>query len=571
MTVAASDQRSAQERPWHLSDALIPTTPQPIDDALAGSRDERNKPSVVMAPRAAPDAQPSAPLWVRILTGKSLTWRLRRVRNRIRLARRGAARRMSRWIRLHPEIRRAATTGTLHQLATDAIRRRSGVGVAGMRRYRPSVEVAGTLSVSVHRRSPLIEQVDVRSVVGSTDRTLVVTRAGPGLLDIRGPIGDLGAVLEPVDVWCWNPATFQHNPPTNAILALHGVVQDGESQRQRLDVAQRARAVVCDPDSRLTGIDRSRLIVQLACAGVPLVGVLEEADIKMIGGDLAAAINSAGVECYLDNRQRELHSLQLRRLARARHSPRGWWTTVGSLSSIGVRTEPSVSVLLPSDRPDDVIDAARSVTRQAGVDVQLAVGLHGAHMPAGLEGQLREVFPGELIVRRFDEDLTLGAVLNELTAAADGDLVSTWDDAAWYDSRHLADLVDALEYSGAGLVGKAAEFVFLETLDLTVRRLETGGERWSNAIEGGTPMLTRAELVETGWAEESCQVGRHLIEMLHGRGIYRCHGFGYVRRHSSPDTSATHNGAASDASLIRQASDQRPGLDLHFAGFEVDS
>lgn len=572
MTATASEQWSAHERPWHLSDALIPGPPQPIVGAPEASGVERKVPAVVAA-RIPPHAPPLAPLWFRILTGKSLAWRLRRGRNRIRRARRRAARRMSHWIRLHPEVRRAAATGTLHQLATDAIRRRSGAGVAGTRRYLRSVDVAATLSMSVPRGSPLIEQVDVRGLAAPSDRELVITRTEAGLLDVRGPIGHVGAVLDPVDVRWWNPSTFQQNPLTNTILDLHTVARDGASPRQRLDVARRARAVACGPDPRLAKVDRARLIVQLACAGVPLVGSLTEADIELIGADLAAVITGAGEDCSLDDRRRELHSLRVRRAALAQHSPRGWWTTVGSLGNIEVGTEPSVSVLLRSNRPDDLIEAARSVARQTGVEVQLIVGLHEAHMTAALEGRLRDVYPWDLIVRRFDEDLTLAAVLNELTAAADGDLVSTWDDADWYESRHLADLVDALEYSGAGMVGKAAEFVFLEALDLMVRRVATGSERWSTEVEGGTLMLTRAELVETGWIGAPFRVERRLIEVVsdRGLGIYRCHGFGYVRRHRSPGTNTTHRRAPSAECLIRQASDQRPGLDLNFAGFEVGS
>jgi hypothetical protein len=231
-----------------------------------------------------------------------------------------------------------------------------------------------------------------------------------------------------------------------------------------------------------------------------------------------------------------------------------------------------VSVLLPSNRPGDVVDAARSVAQQVEVEVQLVVGLHGGHMPADLEGRLADVFPGDLVVRRCDDDLNLGQVMNDLTAAADGDLVSKWDDDDWYETRHLADLVCALEYSGAGMVGKAAEFIYLETLDLTVRRFATGNERWSTTIAGGTLLLTRDELLGVGWAEVPRQVDRRLIEALEarGRGIYRCHGFGYVLRRRSADMAA-HTWTAGDEYFIRQASDQRPGLDLEFAGFELCS
>ena len=45
------------------------------------------------------------------------------------------------------------------------------------------------------------------------------------------------------------------------------------------------------------------------------------------------------------------------------------------------------------------------------------------------------------------------------------------DDDDYYSIEHLWDLVLALEYSGADLVGKAAEFVYLEEIDVTLRQI----------------------------------------------------------------------------------------------------
>ena len=71
-------------------------------------------------------------------------------------------------------------------------------------------------------------------------------------------------------------------------------------------------------------------------------------------------------------------------------------------------------------------------------------------------------------------DRDLGQVLALLGERATGDLVTKWDDDDWYTTEHLLDLVAAMRYSGAGVVGKPAEYVYLSSLDLTLRRFSTG-------------------------------------------------------------------------------------------------
>ena len=58
---------------------------------------------------------------------------------------------------------------------------------------------------------------------------------------------------------------------------------------------------------------------------------------------------------------------------------------------------------------------------------------------------------------RVDGELTLGDALNAGVEASSGELVTKMDDDDYYSTEHLWDLVLALEYSGADLVGKGAE------------------------------------------------------------------------------------------------------------------
>jgi hypothetical protein len=246
----------------------------------------------------------------------------------------------------------------------------------------------------------------------------------------------------------------------------------------------------------------------------------------------------------------ELRSVRLRRLAHDRLWP-------------GPSGRP-VSVLLASNRPDDIGLALQQIWGQDDVDVQIVVGLHGDRWPTGAVTQLGPL-PDGSTVTRFDADLPLGSVLDALAGRADCELLTKWDDDDWYGRDHLADLVRAYDYSGADVVGKAAEFVRLEASDLTIRRFAIGAESYSSTVAGGT-ILTSAEWLRAigGWAPIPRNVDRALLEATRrcGGSSYRTHGFQYVLRRRAGHG---HTWNASDASFIKSSAIRRDGLDLALA------
>jgi hypothetical protein len=118
--------------------------------------------------------------------------------------------------------------------------------------------------------------------------------------------------------------------------------------------------------------------------------------------------------------------------------------------------------------------AARTVAR-------IVAGLAAAGVPAG------SVPATDLPVTVVEAPagLPFGAVLNRMAAVASGTFLAKVDDDDWYGPDHLADLLLAQLYSGADLVGSAPEFVYLEPLDVTIRR-RVGTERFAPFVAGGT-------------------------------------------------------------------------------------
>src|SRR5690606_20895536 len=144
--------------------------------------------------------------------------------------------------------------------------------------------------------------------------------------------------------------------------------------------------------------------------------------------------------CLADLR-REEHSIRLRRLA----APR--------------RAQPLVSVVMATKRPDYVASALDQMARQRGVRAEVLLGLHGF----GID-RVREAVEGcPLPVSWVEADagVPFGEVLNRAAAKAGGDYVTKWDDDDWYGPGHLSDLLMALAYSGADVVGTTGEFFYL--------------------------------------------------------------------------------------------------------------
>lgn len=225
-----------------------------------------------------------------------------------------------------------------------------------------------------------------------------------------------------------------------------------------------------------------------------------------------------------------------------------------------------ISVVLATRRPDDLGVALRMIASQTARPREVLVGLHGAIWEGVPEPTVSDGL--DVSFQRVGDDVSFGRVLTRLSQDASGDFVVKWDDDDWYGTEHLDDLLISADRSGAHLVGKAAEFVRLETCDVTVRRFSDGAESFSRTLAGGTMMIDRTALEHVGWwGDAHRHVDLDLIGSVIARGglIYRGHGFGYLLRRRA----SGHTWNATDAYFLAQSQAQRPGLDLTFAGCDL--
>jgi len=208
----------------------------------------------------------------------------------------------------------------------------------------------------------------------------------------------------------------------------------------------------------------------------------------------------------------------------------------------------SVSALVSSNRPGQVEHVLRTFAAQEGVDAELLLLTHGFEAPpyaAGLAGELGI----RLRLLSAGPDVSLGACLNRLVDAADGDVVAKMDDDDLYGPGYLRDQLAALHYSGADVVGKQAHHMYLEAQDVTVLRFPEREHRFTDFVMGPTLVMGRDVAASHPFpdvrrGEDTALLGGIVAD---GLSVYACDRFGFVQVRSA---SRRHTWGASAAELL---------------------
>ncbi|MFY1673528.1 glycosyltransferase [Plantactinospora sp. WMMB334] len=228
----------------------------------------------------------------------------------------------------------------------------------------------------------------------------------------------------------------------------------------------------------------------------------------------------------------EVRAVRQRRAALRRHARGFALPRLAAATFPGLGALPSVSVLLVTRRLEHVLDAVRAVAAQTYPELEIVLCLHGVGLPAGLRRRLAG-YGRPVEVVEVPAGRSFGEALVAATARARGTLVTKFDDDDTYGPEHVWDLVLARHHSGATMVGKAAEFVHLGALDITVRRDAGAPESFAPIVAGGTILIGRGDLAEVGgWRPVPRSVDRGLIDRVRRAGglVYRTHPLGYVYR-----------------------------------------
>lgn len=287
---------------------------------------------------------------------------------------------------------------------------------------------------------------------------------------------------------------------------------------------------------------------------------------EFLGEDLYSLMSDGERIASADTHGREAISIEMRRCALRDHSLRARARQV--LGAAGLQASPpTVSILLATNRPERLEVAAAFAAAQTYPATELVLAPHG---PGFTDNALARAAEGAGIpvrVAPVPASEPLGAVLNAAVAASTGALLAKFDDDDHYSPHHLWDLVLAHEFSGAELVAKGAEYVYVASQDRTLRLFGRRGERYLGypGVSGGAMLISRHYLAEAGgWRRVPRHVDTELardVTCIGGR-IYRTHGRGYLRvRHGD-----NHTWDMDESHFTGRAADTRAGLDLAFAG-----
>lgn len=211
---------------------------------------------------------------------------------------------------------------------------------------------------------------------------------------------------------------------------------------------------------------------------------------------------------------------------------------------------PSVTALVSTNRPHRLDDVLRTVGAQEDVGVQLALLTHGFEVDeADLRMRAKCAGVDDVVLLHAPADVPLGACLNRLVDAADGDVVAKMDDDDLYGPQYLSDQVYAMDFSGAEVVGKQAHYMYLEAHDATMLRFGDREHRFTDFVMGPTIVARRETAAAVRFAEARRGEDTGFLQGAaeSGARIYSADRFNFVQVRSGGDR---HTWTVTDAELL---------------------
>ena len=226
-----------------------------------------------------------------------------------------------------------------------------------------------------------------------------------------------------------------------------------------------------------------------------------------------------------------------------------------------IRKQPSVSVLMPTKRPENVARCLDNFKNQTYPEKELVLILNNAEFDVDTIQKDARLIPNVQVLQ-VDGRATLGNCLNRGVEAASGEYVAKMDDDDHYGERYLSDSVLAASFSDAEIVGKGLFFVYFEAGDTTSLFDWTSEHTFMSFVTGGT-LLIQADVVrdihfESISVREDTNFQRSAMEA--GCRVYAADRFNYIRVRKRGLSS--HSDQTPDAEFLKRCRAQTPGLDL---------
>lgn len=406
-----------------------------------------------------------------------------------------------------------------------------------LRRDRPELVLVDTVTGW--------EAADLRALVAGTSAAVYCPPAMLERVVAAGIARDRLRTLEPDDEVLWFDS--QAHSPVGLPPAPDGRVLPVDAAPPADRDADRGTVRLVDPATADAGL--TERIVGCLARGTPVVvpdgGPLGDR-LRRLLGSVADEVVAPPSAC--DDRARQLcepdqwerTSVRVRRHLHRHHAREAHVDVILARCGLETAPPPRISVLLSTRRSEHVTHALGQIGRQDHPAVEVVLVLHGIPRP---DDRSLEAGRHPLTAIEVPADRPLGAALDAGLDRARGSLVAKMDDDDHYGSGHLSDLVVALRYSGADIVGRWANAVYLEQQDITVHGDLDRQERWATHLPGAT-MLARGEVLRRlRWRHVPNAVDTELIRAIvsDGGSVYSTHRFGFIRSRHADHTFARSN------------------------------
>ena len=206
-----------------------------------------------------------------------------------------------------------------------------------------------------------------------------------------------------------------------------------------------------------------------------------------------------------------------------RDSPAHLWADI--LEEIPPNFHFEISIVLVTKRPEFLATAIRQINAQKNVKIELIIGCHGFKLNEANEKEIFEMCneSSSIVHLNFVEvssNLTFGEAFNVVSQDVSFDFTTKWDDDDFYGSRHLIGLYVSMIFLGVDFVGRPANYVFLENLEMILQRSTAAEFSETRAIAGGT-IFSRKTLVEAagGWGTSANGIDQFLLKNAERRGF----------------------------------------------------
>ncbi len=226
-----------------------------------------------------------------------------------------------------------------------------------------------------------------------------------------------------------------------------------------------------------------------------------------------------------------------------------------------VPEQPSVSVLMPTMRPENVSRCLENFSKQVYPRKELILILNNAEFDLDAIRKKAEGIPNVQALY-VDGGTTLGDCLNRGISASSGDYVAKMDDDDYYGERYLSDSVLAASFSDAEVVGKGSFFMYFEDSDTTALAEVAREHTFTHFVTGGT-LFIRADVARK-FPFDSISL-REDTNFLHaaaqaGCRIYAADRFNFIRVRT--ERLSDHADPTPNAEFFKRCRAKTPGLDL---------